>query len=174
MLLFAFPLHYFYFSSSSSSSYLIESTMRSCLINARSLRNKYINLETLTANGEYHNIGVAETWINTENRDYLAEYQLPGYTLVPSERLYTLLRFPDPTVNGEVESLNHLLGMALVVDSLPSCLVAVLVMLFFSYSLPHKFPCNFYMLYGFPVSCQPKLEVLVGGEEPLPLLSCSL
>ena len=27
-------------------------------------------------------IGITETWINTENRDFLAEYQIPGYTIV--------------------------------------------------------------------------------------------
>ena len=64
----------------------VKEHIKACLINARSLRNKFTDLETLAAMDEYHIIGVAETWINTENRDYLAEYQLPGYTFFSCER----------------------------------------------------------------------------------------
>ena len=64
----------------------VKEHIKACLINARSLRNKFTDLETLAAMDEYHVIGVAETWINTENRDYLAEYQLPGYTFFSCER----------------------------------------------------------------------------------------
>ena len=34
----------------------------------------------------YDIIGVTETWLNTENRDFLAEYKLPGYTIFEKSR----------------------------------------------------------------------------------------
>ena len=34
----------------------------------------------------YDVIGVTETWLNTENRDFLAEYKLPGYTIFEKSR----------------------------------------------------------------------------------------
>jgi len=60
--------------------------IKACYINARSLRNKFTDLEALAAMGEYHVIGVTESWLNTECRDFLAEFQLPGYVLFSCER----------------------------------------------------------------------------------------
>ena len=57
------------------------------MFNARSLRNKFTDLEILSATNEYHIIGVSESWLNTENRDFLAEYNLPGYQMFSCERL---------------------------------------------------------------------------------------
>ena len=34
----------------------------------------------------YDVIGITESWLNTEQRDYLAEYNLPGYHIFSSER----------------------------------------------------------------------------------------
>ena len=56
------------------------------MLNARSIRNKFEDLETLAAANDYHIIGVSESWLDTENRDYLAEYHLPGYSLFSCER----------------------------------------------------------------------------------------
>ena len=60
--------------------------VKCCLFNARSIRNKFIDLEALAALEEYHIIGISESWLDTENRDFLAEYNLPGYTLFSCER----------------------------------------------------------------------------------------
>ena len=57
-----------------------------CLVNARSLRNKFLDLAALAYFEEYDIIGVTESWINTEGRDYLAEYNLKGYSLFSCER----------------------------------------------------------------------------------------
>ena len=56
------------------------------MFNARSIRNKFIDLEALAASEKYHIIGVSESWLDTENRDFLAEYNLPGYSLFSCER----------------------------------------------------------------------------------------
>ena len=58
-----------------------------CIINARSLRNKFSDLKALAFADEYDIIGVSETWINTDHRDYIAEYSLPGYSIFNSERI---------------------------------------------------------------------------------------
>ena len=62
------------------------SYIKACYIKARSLRNKFTDLEALAATEDYHVIGVTESWLNTASRDFLAEYQLPGYVLFSCER----------------------------------------------------------------------------------------
>ena len=57
------------------------------MINARSIRNKFSDLEALAALEDYDIIGVTETWLNTDRRDYLAEYSLPGYKMFNCERV---------------------------------------------------------------------------------------
>ena len=53
----------------------------------RSFRNKFSDLETLATSEEFHLIGVSELWIViTENRDFLAEYNLPTYSMFSCER----------------------------------------------------------------------------------------
>ena len=56
------------------------------MFNARSIRNKFTDLEALAASDEYHIIGISESWLDTLNRDFLAEYNLPGYSLFSCER----------------------------------------------------------------------------------------
>ena len=62
------------------------SFLKACYINARSLRNKFEDLQVLAATDNYDIIGVTESWLNTENRDFLAEYKLPGFTILSCER----------------------------------------------------------------------------------------
>ena len=56
------------------------------LVNARSLRNKFTDLETHAFVDDYDIIGITESWLDTKQRDFLAEYSLPGYTIFSSER----------------------------------------------------------------------------------------
>ena len=56
------------------------------MFNARSLRNMFSDLEALAASDDFHIIGVSESWINTENIDFLAEYNLPNYSTFSCER----------------------------------------------------------------------------------------
>ena len=46
------------------------------MFNARRLKNTFSDLEALAVSDDFHIIGVSESWINTENRDFLAEYNL--------------------------------------------------------------------------------------------------
>ena len=50
-----------------------------------SFRNTFSDLEALASSKEFHIIAVLESWINTENRDFLAEYNLPSYSLFSCE-----------------------------------------------------------------------------------------
>ena len=75
-----------YQSSSSNSTILRQNNIKICFVNARSLRNKFTDLETLALTENYDIIGITETWINTEVRDYLAEFALPGYSIFNAER----------------------------------------------------------------------------------------
>ena len=56
------------------------------MFDVRSLRNKFSDLKTLATFEDFHIIAVSESWINTENRDFLAEYHLPGYSIFTCER----------------------------------------------------------------------------------------
>ena len=56
------------------------------MVNARSLRNKFLDLAALTFHEEFDIVGVTESWINTEKRDFLAEYSIKGYSLFSCER----------------------------------------------------------------------------------------
>ena len=50
------------------------------------IRNKFTDLEALAVMDQYHIIGVTESWLDTSNRDYIAEFELPGYTIFSFER----------------------------------------------------------------------------------------
>ena len=43
------------------------------MINAHSLRNKFAELKALATFEKFHNIGVSESWMNTEIYVFLAE-----------------------------------------------------------------------------------------------------
>lgn len=43
-------------------------------------------MEEVVFTENYDVIGVTETWLNTENRDFLAEYKLPGYAIFEKSR----------------------------------------------------------------------------------------
>ena len=60
--------------------------IRACYFNARSLRNKFNELQALVYLENYDIIGITETWINSTRVDYLAEYALPGYDIFCCER----------------------------------------------------------------------------------------
>ena len=60
--------------------------LKVCLVNARSLRNKFHDLTAIAFLENFDIIGVTESWVNTEKRDFLAEYNIPGYSLFSCER----------------------------------------------------------------------------------------
>ena len=47
---------------------------------------EFSDLEALAASDDFHIIGISESWINTENRDFLAEYNLLNYSVISCER----------------------------------------------------------------------------------------
>ena len=51
------------------------------------MRNKFSDLEEIAFTGHYDIIGVTESWLNLEVRDYLAEYNIPGYTIFEKSRV---------------------------------------------------------------------------------------
>ena len=52
------------------------------------MRNKFSELEEIAFTGHYDIIGVTESWLNLEVRDYLAEYNIPGYTIFEKSRVH--------------------------------------------------------------------------------------
>ena len=56
------------------------------MFNTYSLRNKFPDLEALATSEEFHIIGILESWINTENRDFFAEHNLPNYSMFSCKR----------------------------------------------------------------------------------------
>lgn len=57
------------------------------LLNARSLRNKMPAFRAWVAASCYSAIAVTETWIDTAGRDFLGEFDLPGYAMFSKERV---------------------------------------------------------------------------------------
>ena len=51
------------------------------------MRNKFSDLEEIALSENYDIIGVTESWLNIEVRDYLAEYKIPGYTMFEKSRV---------------------------------------------------------------------------------------
>ena len=84
--------------------------LKVCFVNARSLRNKFSDLESLALTEDYDIIGITETWINTEVRDYLAEYALQGYSLFNNER-------KDKTGGGVLMYVKTILGPTLITNT---------------------------------------------------------
>ncbi|MBW6351538.1 endonuclease/exonuclease/phosphatase family protein, partial [Pseudomonas aeruginosa] len=62
-------------------------TLKVFYANARSIRNKFSDLEELVFTENYDVIGITESWLNTEDRDFLAEYSLPGYVMFEKSRI---------------------------------------------------------------------------------------
>ena len=60
--------------------------MKVWLVNARSLRNKFDDLAPDAYLEDFDIIGATESWINTEKKDFLAEYSIKGYSLFSCER----------------------------------------------------------------------------------------
>ena len=56
------------------------------LLNARSIRNKWLQFRALTSTSPVDVIGITETWVDTDGRDFEAEYSLPGYSLYHQDR----------------------------------------------------------------------------------------
>ena len=50
------------------------------------MRNKFHDLAAIAFLENFDIIGVTESWLNTEKRDFLAEYNIPGYSLFSCER----------------------------------------------------------------------------------------
>ena len=59
--------------------------LKVCLVNSHSLQNKVYDLAVIAFLENFDIIGVTESWINTEKRDFLAEYSIQGYTLFSFE-----------------------------------------------------------------------------------------
>ena len=76
------------------------------MYNARYLKNKSLELEALATAEELHIIGVSESWINTDNRDFLAECNLQSYLMFSCEKqneigggvLFYMIASVNPTV----------------------------------------------------------------------------
>ena len=57
------------------------------LFNAQSIRNKMIHFRAMLASEELDIIGITETWIQEKTKDFIGEYDIPGYKLFKKDRL---------------------------------------------------------------------------------------
>ena len=57
------------------------------MFNAQSIRNKMDLFRGLIAKDEPDVIGITETWIHTNSRDFEEEYTLQGYRLFKKDRI---------------------------------------------------------------------------------------
>ncbi len=62
-------------------------SLRAVLLNARSVRNKFDELKELTLVNSWDIIGITEIWIRSNDRDFIGEYRLKGYSLFNKDRL---------------------------------------------------------------------------------------
>ena len=54
--------------------------------NIRSIKNKFTELETIVATESPDIIGITETWLDCENKEFISEFSLEGYTLINNDR----------------------------------------------------------------------------------------
>ena len=57
------------------------------VFNAQSIRNKMNIFQALIATENPEIIGITETWIHTNTRDFEGEFDLPGYKMFKKDRL---------------------------------------------------------------------------------------
>ena len=65
----------------------IENSLKVAQFNAQSIRNKMTHFRAMLASEELDIIGITETWINEKTRDFIGEYDIPGYKLFKKDRL---------------------------------------------------------------------------------------
>ena len=61
-------------------------SLRAVLFNARSIRNKFPEFQALVATEVPHLVAITESWIRTSDRDFEAEFEIPGYQLFHKDR----------------------------------------------------------------------------------------
>ncbi len=59
---------------------------KACYLNARSIRNIFSDLKELVAREKFEIIAIAESWLITKGRNFLAEYNFPGYFFFSCDR----------------------------------------------------------------------------------------
>ena len=57
------------------------------LFNAQSIRNKMDLFRAMVATEKLDVIGITESWIHEETRDYIGEFEIPGYKLFKKDRV---------------------------------------------------------------------------------------
>ncbi len=53
--------------------------IKACYRHARIIRNNFLDLEELVATETFDIIAITESWLNTKDRDFLAEYAFEFY-----------------------------------------------------------------------------------------------
>ena len=90
------------------------------LINAQSIRNKVDLLRVMIASEKLDIVGITETWIHEETRDFVGEYEIPGYKLFKKDRvgkegggvLFYVRESLNP-IELRIESNNEVIGVSL-------------------------------------------------------------
>ncbi len=61
--------------------------LRAVLINARCIRNKFRELQALVKVKSWDIIGITDTWIHSQDRDFIREFKINGYCLFNKNRI---------------------------------------------------------------------------------------
>ena len=108
------------------------------LLNAQSIRNKMDLFRAMVASEKLDIIGVTESWIHEETRDYLGEFEIPGYKLFKKDRVGRggggVLLYVKETLNPidcNIVTEHELIGIS--INRLDRCLH-----IFLCYRPPHQ------------------------------------
>ena len=56
------------------------------MFNARSIRDKFLDLRALVATENPDLVAITESWLKTSSRDFEGEFEIPGYQLFHKDR----------------------------------------------------------------------------------------
>ena len=122
--------------------------LRIVLFNARSIRNKFSELRALLTVENIDVVGITESWIHGDTRDFSGEYMIPGYKMAHKDRIGregggVLLYIRDSLdcVDCNVQIDHEVIGVDLKLGSITYRLLLV-------YRPPHRHQDDDADLYG--------------------------
>ncbi len=60
--------------------------IKTCYLHVRNIRKEFLDSEELAATDKFDIIAITESWLNTKDRNFNAEYNLPGYSIFSCNR----------------------------------------------------------------------------------------
>ena len=96
----------------------IENFLKVAYFNAQSIRNKMHIFRAMIASEDLDIVGITETWINEETRDFIGEYEIAGYKIFKKDRTCKkgggVLLYVKNTLNPvkyDINTMHELIGI---------------------------------------------------------------